>query len=196
LANAMAMGLLAMIGEREVFTENDAARFESELAKLIEKELSEPRIKWHEDPNECYGSRGIHVDYHYGDPLRAACIASGLKPPEGRFPIKTNMDIKPGFVTVRSGYRSPLQVVYAKEGRQWCLIVGGLKYGRFSHVIADPPKPFVRLEFLDNKSEELTPLHYECHLFADGEKQNPVYVLQGMDIEEAKAIVAEIERPT
>lgn len=193
-SNMVAMSMLQKIGDKERFTADDARRFESALAGLIETDMESRRNRVAQDGF----SLSIYIDYWVGPThiLDQACKAANLKTPDGRFPIKTDMNIEPGWVTVRQSYGGKEEVIYSIAGRQRCLFVGGFRHSKTARFVADPPKPVSRLEWMTDQDEQQTLLHYDCHLFFNDEKQVPVYVLRGMDMEEAKRIFSETERST
>lgn len=82
--------------------------FKQEYAKLLK--FSFAGCWYLDDPSRGAGLRCQGVDYHpHGEMLQAAEKA-GISPK--RFPIKTNMWVDPGRVTVSYGYGAPLKVIY------------------------------------------------------------------------------------
>jgi len=52
-------------------------------------------------------------DYEPKDMLEAAADEAGITEQNHRFPMKTNMWIDPGCVTVSCGYAAPVQTIYS-----------------------------------------------------------------------------------
>ncbi|WP_018219126.1 DUF2267 domain-containing protein [Salinispora vitiensis] len=98
---------VASVMLRQRFTPAQADRFADALATLIDQHLRG------EAPQQDFARLAIHCDYGIDPVLAEAATRAGLSVSMFDLPMKTNMWIIPGRVTVSEGYGAPDEVVWA-----------------------------------------------------------------------------------
>ncbi|PGQ88178.1 hypothetical protein [Priestia megaterium] len=93
-------------------SEDQLQSFREHLGEILAEKLKE---NWNpEEPDVGSYFRTIYNDYGADSSLRTAAELANIDRINTRFPIKTNMRIDPGRVTVARGYGSPYETIYAR----------------------------------------------------------------------------------
>jgi len=103
--------MASMLSENVKTTTQDKEKFEKAFTQILEEKY---KTNWDEN-NPIFGAmyNSISVDYH---PCKYLCDAVSLAGLDydinNKFPYKTNMRVRPGFVSVSYGYGAKQEVLY------------------------------------------------------------------------------------